>query len=475
MFVPKAGMSNVWRGITENSKILCEGMRMAVGNGDTTLFWDHKWAANTPLSELITQPIPTELEGATVGEMWEAGQGWRWEIFSPYLPHDTLKLIQSHELKEDHNIGDLVYWQDGTKGKFSIKSAIRIMRHETDTLDEACWDAVWRAPVQQRIRAFLWLSCHDRILGNLNRFKRHMTDATKCFICDAPEESTLHIIRECPAARMVWRKLGGPASSPTFFQSDLKDWITDNLKGTAADHDAKWPTHFGIAVWWIWKWRNCFVFGKQHEIPIDIGAFLQVRVDETYQSLQGLETYHGTNHGPRIQTYVRWKFPHDVPYVLNCDGAAKGSPGPAGGGAIIRNQQGTHVSSLAANFGHCTAFKAELFALLNGLKLAGNLKIKALEVQLDSQACVQVMQDTSPAMGECAHVINDCRSMLNNPEWRVTVVHIYREGNRAADWLANFGVAQNVRFHMFQSVPLELSRILDEDIRGVAFPRQVPP
>lgn len=42
MFVPKPGMSNIWSGITENARVLCEGMRMAVGHGLNTLFWDHK-------------------------------------------------------------------------------------------------------------------------------------------------------------------------------------------------------------------------------------------------------------------------------------------------------------------------------------------------------------------------------------------------------------------------------------------------
>lgn len=33
MFEPKMGMSNTWRGVTDNARILCEGMRVAVGNG----------------------------------------------------------------------------------------------------------------------------------------------------------------------------------------------------------------------------------------------------------------------------------------------------------------------------------------------------------------------------------------------------------------------------------------------------------
>ncbi|XP_056688793.1 uncharacterized protein [Spinacia oleracea] len=475
MFEPKKGMSNVRRGITENAKLLCEGMRMAVGNGNQTLFWDHKWATDKPLSDLVTKPLSPDLAGATVAEMWESGFGWRWEIFSPYLQQDTLKLIQSYELKDDPDIGDLVYWQGESKGKFSIKSALRIMRHTTDTIDDVCWETIWSAPVQQRIRAFLWLSCHDRILGNLNRFKRRMADNPKCYICDAREESTLHILRDYPAAKLVWRRVGSIALLPHFFTSNLKDWITTNLNGLAGEELVDWRTSFGVAIWWIWKWRNSFVFNRKHEIPVDIGAFIQVRIDETKRSLEDL-TFEV--HGPRqerVETFIRWNPPLAGCYSLNCDGAAKGAPGAAGGGAIIRDCEGNFVAGLSANYGHCVAIKAEIMALIMGLELAQNLSIQQLEVQLDSMACVQILQNRELTHGDCHHHINYCRAMIQDARWIIMIKHVYREGNRVADWLANQGVAQSNRLNILQFVPVELSRILEEDRRGVALPRFVPP
>lgn len=103
------------------------------------------------------------------------------------------------------------------------------MRNESEFIDDNCWDAIWDAPVQQRVRAFLWLVYHDRLLGNLIRYRRRMTNNPKCYVCDAEEESVLHILRDCPAARMVWRKLGGPSHKTEFFTSTLKQWIAENI------------------------------------------------------------------------------------------------------------------------------------------------------------------------------------------------------------------------------------------------------
>lgn len=57
------------------------------------------------------------------------------------------KKIQSYELKDDLELGDLVYWRNGNKGKFSIKSTFCIMRNERDSINDECWKFVWVALV----------------------------------------------------------------------------------------------------------------------------------------------------------------------------------------------------------------------------------------------------------------------------------------------------------------------------------------
>lgn len=204
-----------------------------------------------------------------------------------YLHPDHLKLIEAYELKEDVEVADLVYWQHGNKGKFTIKSVLRLMRNEADFIDDECCKLVWNAPVQQRKRALLWIACHDRLLGNLNRYKRHMTDDPKCYVCRADEESTMHILRDCPLAKVVWKCTGGPADISSFYTTPLKQWITDNINHQEGDDMPCWETYFCLSLWWIWRWRNNVVFGRSHENPIEFGAFLKVRYAEARRSIEG--------------------------------------------------------------------------------------------------------------------------------------------------------------------------------------------
>lgn len=117
MFTPKSNMSNVWRGITENARVLCEGGRMASSNGLTTLFWDHKWALDKSLREVAIQPIPPHLEGATVADLWDGEARWKWNEFANILPPNIIKQIDAYELKPDSTMADLMYRVGTTRGK----------------------------------------------------------------------------------------------------------------------------------------------------------------------------------------------------------------------------------------------------------------------------------------------------------------------------------------------------------------------
>lgn len=446
---------------------------VAVGNGSSTLFWDHKWVAATPLIDLATQEVPIEILGATVEDMWEDNVGWKWETFAPYLNQDILKLIEAHELKNDPNLGDLLYWKDGNKGKFSIKSAISIIRNNHELIDEDCWKIIWNAPTQQRIRAFMWLACHDRLMGNANRFKRQMTTDPSCFVCGDSADSTMHILRDCPLARMIWRKLGGPADTAEFYNTPLKQWFKYNLTHEDEPGLPTWAMLFSIAIWWIWRRRNSIVIGHNNEIPIDYGAFIQVRYKEIKRFLENTGEIEVVKRKKK-EVNVRWKTPRSGWFVLNTDGAAKGTPGPAGGGAIIRDEGGNLISAISIKLGHCSAFRAECLALARGLELAKDLQIAKLEVQLDNLACTQILQGKEELRNECAHIFKKCCELINAPNWEVKIIHVFREGNRAADWLANQGVHQEERLNFIETIPLELYNILKEDIQGVALPRLVP-
>lgn len=53
------------------------------------------------------------------------------------------------------------------------------------------------------------------------------------------------------------------------------------------------------------------------------------------------------------------------------------------------------------------------------------------------------------------------------------IKHIYREANRCADFLAKRGATSEQEFSLLNDLPLELSRLIEEDCRCFCLPRIV--
>lgn len=158
---------------------------------------------------------------------------------------------------------------------------------------------------------------------------------------------------------------------------------------------------------------------------------------------------------------------------MNTDGSTKGCPGLAGGGGVLRDCRGGFIKAFAANYGVCTAYKAEMKVVLQGLKMARDLGVSKLIIQMDNLACIQVLKNEDYHGGECFQIIKQCWTLLRCEDWDIKLMHCYREANRVADWLANRGAIQDLKVEFFQEASQGLARLLHDDVAGVALPRVV--
>ncbi|KAK8568929.1 hypothetical protein V6N12_007463 [Hibiscus sabdariffa] len=115
--------------------------------------------------------------------------------------------------------------------------------------------------VSQRIRYFLWLTCRQKLLTNLERCKRTLTDDPLCPLCYQAEESTLHALQDCVNFRRIWQQTVPQPLSHTFFSTSIKDWLRLNLCSNILFYnDIPWKLVFASILWQIWKNRNDTVF-----------------------------------------------------------------------------------------------------------------------------------------------------------------------------------------------------------------------
>ena len=255
---------------------------------------------------------------------------------------------------------------------------------------------------------------------------------------------------------------------------NFQDWFLANLSLAQSRKSEEWSVIFAVTAWWLWRWRNERCFNSEPKIPLDQCAFISARVGEIVKAMSSDLMEVVDHKRKRVERYVRWPYPREGWVRLNTDGAAKGNPGIAGAGGLIRGHRGELFEMFASNCGVCSCTKAELLAVLRGLAIAWNGGHRRVQLTVDSEVVVRLLLEAFPANSPYIHIIRKCKALICRPEWKVTVSHCYREANRAADWLANFGVSLDQRLLVLEAVPGDLQTVLLEDLRGLAHARMVP-
>ncbi|BDG08923.1 ribonuclease HI family protein [Anaeromyxobacter paludicola] len=129
---------------------------------------------------------------------------------------------------------------------------------------------------------------------------------------------------------------------------------------------------------------------------------------------------------------------------LFTDGAARGNPGPAGAGAVIVNPAGHIVAKVGKFLGESTNNVAEYMGLILGLKRARAMGIKELEVLADSELLVRQLDGTYAVKAEHLAPLHAEAKALLAAFPQVSVRHIPREQNAAADEMSNRAIDERL-------------------------------
>src|SRR5579872_1843620 len=124
-------------------------------------------------------------------------------------------------------------------------------------------------------------------------------------------------------------------------------------------------------------------------------------------------------------------------YTANIDGAARGNPGPASYGVVIRRPDGTPLESIGKYIGRHTNNVAEYYALIAALDYAAANGIKRLRVQSDSQLIVNQMKGLYKVKHPDLRPLHERAKKMAAALESFTIQYVPREENREADELAN--------------------------------------
>ncbi|CAN1229003.1 Putative ribonuclease H protein At1g65750, partial [Linum grandiflorum] len=219
-------------------------------------------------------------------------------------------------------------------------------------------------------------------------------------------ETLLHVLRDCPFAVSTWERLAFPYEDQPTWESPLLPLITHHLK-----------THircllFGVACWSLWKTKNEYIF-------TDIRTVLEALSPRIYLWAKSIQ-----------EALIRDQSVHTGSPTTTVVNAGK-----AAAGGLFRDSDGRCLAAYSMNLGICSITIAELRAVVTELQIAWERGYRRVQVQLDSRAAIQLLLGDSELTHQHSSEVASFREMLDR-DWLIKVEHIYREGNRAADYLA---------------------------------------
>ncbi|GLJ54074.1 hypothetical protein SUGI_1157640 [Cryptomeria japonica] len=164
------------------------------------------------------------------------------------------------------------------------------------------------------------------------------------------------------------------------------------------------------------------------------------------------------------RSLVKWSLPPAGWKKMNFDGASRGNPSVSGFGAVIRDEVGNLIGALSGPIGVATNNVAEITALAEGLNWAYSKGISKIVIEGDSRIILD-------------GIVKKCFSNWKLDTWSTRiglllskfddfrVHHIFWEGNKVTDFLANQGISDDLTVVVFEADDScrELQVLISED------------
>ncbi|XP_045810455.1 uncharacterized protein LOC123904892 [Trifolium pratense] len=439
-----------------------------IGDGATVNAWSDHWLLyGRPIKDLGIV-IPHELHGWKVKDLVDNNGVWKVDDLSTWLPQNIINRLFAIVPPKNVAAADRLAWRGTTDGKFSIASAYTMLCNFNDDEWDVVWRRVWRLQVPERVRSFIWLVKHDRLLTNYRKSKMNVCTPW-CKHCVDIVEDTMHVLRDCPLAKVIWCNLMNGLAGATFYAANLHDWITMNLQQDLGRVKAGiWSCVWAVGCHFLWLWRNREAHGDERVRPSQPWRVIMNWVHHYKRANVSQIASHITT---KEVVQIGWNGPEGDWIMLNTDGASRcGST--AGCGGLLRNSGGQWLGGFSHHLGRCNAYIAELWGVFDGLTFAYDRGFKKIALHIDSNVVVHTLQSDKDGSVVGWRIIQEIRRLLGM-DWEVKICHSYRESNACVDALANLGCDHEPGMRVYEQCPMSLSSLLLADVMGITTPRVI--
>ena len=141
--------------------------------------------------------------------------------------------------------------------------------------------------------------------------------------------------------------------------------------------------------------------------------------------------------------------------------------------SVSRDADGQWVRGFSRWIGVTNNFVAELWGLREGLMLCRSLNLSSLVIELDTKSIVNVLNNLSYANNFISRILDDCRLLISHMP-QIRIKHCFRQANHCADRLARISFSQTSEFSLFDSSPMDMIDVYEDDLNEMYFDRIYP-
>jgi ribonuclease HI len=124
------------------------------------------------------------------------------------------------------------------------------------------------------------------------------------------------------------------------------------------------------------------------------------------------------------------------------------------------------LGGFVKNIDRCAALVAELWGVLEGLKLAHTKGFNKVEVSVDSMAVITSIRKGEGSSATGCRLVQRIRQLMEL-DWEVKLWHDYREANHCANGLTEMSLNIHGEIVFFDSCPEQIKELFDDNVSGV--------
>nr|XP_009759526.1 PREDICTED: uncharacterized protein LOC104212044 [Nicotiana sylvestris] len=350
-----------------------------------------------------------------VNDLVENGM-WNLEKIFQTLPEDLVNhIVQNIRPPNECAELDTPLWMLEIRGHFSVKSAWDYLRRRDNP--RLTYKMIWVKGLPFNISFFLWKVWKAKL--SLDDF----------------------------LPRSVWnyflRRAGIALQGLSLQQAITKCWTAPVVPKLKPIMQAL-PV---CIVWELWKRRNSLKYGDVvsgnrviYQVSSTIQALVKIRKPGIYVPHKWQDLLHTLeNYVPKLRwEKVLWEHPSNGWIKANTDGASRGNPSRSAIGIVLRDEFGDIRYATGREIKEGSNNEAEATALVEAIRMCRAMNFSNIWLQTDSLMLKNIIDGLWKPPWNIVDVVEEIISLKEGCNFKIS--HIFREGNKLADHLANYAL-----------------------------------